>query len=172
MPRRKAGKKSKPRKVRVPAPRMEIFRAKLNKRKSSAEQFADFLTNSFGSVWFLNANMLVFLGWVILNLNIFPGLKPFDPYPFGLLTMVVSLEAIGLSVVVLISQNRQEKIADAREEIDYQVDVQAEKQIAAIMRMLEQIRHNMHISHLPDENTSSSAVDVDELEARVMNEID
>lgn len=151
---------------------MEIFRAKLNKRKSSAEQFADFLTASFGTVWFLNVNMLAFIGWIILNIGIIPGLKPVDPYPFGLLTMVVSLEAIGLSIVVLISQNRQEKIADAREEIDYQVDVQAEKQIASIMRTLEQIRNHMRITHLPDENTSSTAVDVDELEARVMNEID
>jgi uncharacterized membrane protein len=172
MPRRKAVKKKIVKRTRTPAPRMEIFRAKLNRRKSSAEQFADFLTNSFGTVWFLNANMLAFLAWIVLNVGIIPGVKPFDPYPFGLLTMAVSLEAIGLSIVVLISQNRQEKIADAREEIDYQVDVQAEKQIAAMMRMLEQIRHHLHITHLPDENTSSSAVDVDELEARVMNEIE
>lgn len=151
---------------------MEIFRAKLNKRKTSAEQFADFLTNSFGTVWFLNANMFAFMVWIVLNLNIIPGVKPFDPYPFGFLTMVVSLEAIALAIIVLISQNRGEKIADAREEIDYQVDVQAEKQIAAIMRNLEQIRAHLHITHLPDDDTSSSAVNVDALEARVMNEID
>ena len=52
-----------------------------------------------------------------------PGIKPFDPYPFGFLTMVVSLEAIILAILVLISQNRASRVDDIREEIDLQVNI-------------------------------------------------
>ena len=67
------------------------------------------------------------------------GVKAFDPYPFGLLTMVVSLEAIFLTIMVLISQNRMTMQADRRAHLDLQVNLLAEQEATAMVRMLERI---------------------------------
>jgi uncharacterized membrane protein len=68
-------------------------------------------------------------------LGLIPGLQPFDPFPFGLLTMVVSLEAIGLAIIVLISQNRASRIDDLREEIDLQINTVAEEEVTKIIQL-------------------------------------
>lgn len=103
---------------------------------------ADFLTGQFGTVWFLIWNAVVFIGWIEWNLGLF-GLPIFDPFPFGLLTMLVSLEAIGLAIIVLISQNRQNKIADLRQQVDFEVDVRAEEEITKLLRMLHEVRDHL-----------------------------
>lgn len=61
----------------------------------------------------------------------------FDPFPFGLLTLVVSLEAIYLSTFVMIAQNRQSAVADARARSDYEVNVRAEAEIAKLLHLVE-----------------------------------
>jgi len=67
-----------------------------------------------------------------------PG-HEFDPYPFGLLTMIVSLEAIFLTTLVMVSQNVQAKRSELRAELDYQVNLKAEKEVVAIH---EELREN------------------------------
>ncbi len=98
------------------------LKARQNEKRSRAEKIADFMTASSGSIGFLIINVLWFVVWIVINLEIIPGLAAFDPFPFGLLTMIVSLEAIVLAIFVPISQNRSSKISDLREEIDLQVD--------------------------------------------------
>ena len=70
-------------------------------------------------------SLMWFGGWIIVN-TFDVGIEHFDPYPFGLLTMIVSLEAIFLSIFVLISQNRQAEKDRVRSNIDYEVNVKAE----------------------------------------------
>lgn len=120
-----------------------MFRIKLEKNKSTIERCADFLRNSFGTVWFLVLNAAVFAIWIILNSNLIPGVPMFDPYPYGLLTTAVSLEAIFLSVIVLISQNRASQIDDLREEIDLQINIKAEEEITKIINMLDEIHDHL-----------------------------
>lgn len=115
---------------------LKSFKAQVDLHRSPSEKFADFMTDLFGSIWFLTLNIVWFLTWVILNTNIIPGLKAFDPFPFGLLTTIVSLEAIVLAIVVLISQNRAAKIADLREEIDLQFDITSESEITEVLKLL------------------------------------
>jgi uncharacterized membrane protein len=79
--------------------------------------------------------MIWFAIWITWNLGLIPGLQPFDPFPFGLLTMVVSLEAIGLAIIVLISQNRASRIDDLREEIDLQINTVAEEEVTKIIQL-------------------------------------
>jgi len=84
-------------------------------------------------------NAVLFVGWIEWNVGVF-GFEPFDPFPFGLLTMIVSLEAIFLSIFVLMSQNRQGQISDIRQQIDFEIDVRAEAEVKKIMHMLEELR--------------------------------
>ncbi len=115
---------------------IKSFRAQADARRTLVEKIADILTRSFGSMTFLALNALWFAGWIVVNVGWVPGVAPFDPYPFGLLTMVVSLEAIILAIVVLISQNRQTRVQDLGQEIDMQVNIISEREITKIMQLL------------------------------------
>ncbi len=111
------------------------LKAKADAKRTWSEKFADQNTKFYGSVFFLLLNVFIFLVWIIVNIGIFPGIEPFDPYPFGLLTMMVSLEAIFLSIFVLISQNRAEKVDELRDEIDLQIDVRAEHELTKMLQL-------------------------------------
>lgn len=119
-------------------------------RRGWTDKLADVMTVQFGTVWFLIFNAIFFLGWIEWNLGLF-GLPVFDPYPFNFLTMTVSLEAIFLAIVVLISQNRQSHIADIRQQIDMEVDVRAEEEIIKILRMLEDLHRHLAIDKVDEE---------------------
>ncbi len=114
---------------------LHSFKAKLNARRTLSEKVADWLTTSFGTVWFFTVNAVFFFVWIILNTGL-TSVVPFDPYPFGFLTMVVSLEAIFLAVIVLISQNRETKISELREEIELYVNTYAENEITKVMYLV------------------------------------
>src|SRR6266516_2126837 len=119
----------------VPHPSRHLFR-------TVEERIADRITSFAGSMRFVYLHTAWFGLWIVINLGLFSAavaglLQPFDPFPFGLLTMVVSLEAIFLSTFVMISQNRQANVADLRAEMDYQVNVKAEAEICKILAMLE-----------------------------------
>jgi uncharacterized membrane protein len=100
-----------------------------------AEKFADTLTTKFGTVSFLFINAVWFTVWIIINKGLTP-LSIFDPFPFGLLTMIVSLEAIFLAIIVLISQNREARIAELREEIELQISTLAEGETTKLISLM------------------------------------
>ena len=85
------------------------------------------------SITFLLFNLLFFTFWILANTGNVPGVPVFDPFPFILLTMIVSLEAIVLTVIVLVSQNRQAEITTLREELDMQVNLMAEREITKVL---------------------------------------
>ena len=119
-----------------------IPRPKVRELRSLEERVSDRITTFAGSMSFVYLHSAWFGVWILVNLGILAAalggaLQPFDPFPFGLLTMVVSLEAIYLSTFVMISQNRQAAIADRRAEMDYEVNVRAEAEICKILSLLE-----------------------------------
>lgn len=117
----------------------EHFHASLHFERTWTDVFADFLTLKFGTVSFLFINGVCFVIWFLANLGFF-GNSPFDPYPFNLLTMTVSLEAIFLSIIVLISQNKQSKIAEIRQQIDFEINVRSEEEITKILELIDDLR--------------------------------
>jgi CRP/FNR family transcriptional regulator, cyclic AMP receptor protein len=118
--------------------------------RSFGERLSDFLTMVAGDIRFVYFNFIWFGSWIILNTNIIPGLEPFDPFPFGLLTMIVSLEAIFLSLFVLISQNRQTAREKVRNDIEYDVNVKAELEIREVRQQIEELQQLMllHLSQM------------------------
>lgn len=99
-------------------------------RSTTVERVADAIAAFSGSIGFLIMNAVWFLGWIIWNL--LPYVSHFDPYPFGFLTMVVSLEAIFLSIFVLVSQNRQGMKDRLRADSEYEVNLKAELEITQL----------------------------------------
>jgi len=107
--------------------------------RSVGEKIGDAASRLIGSMPFVLFHLVWFAAWIALNLGAIPGIKPFDEFPFGLLTLVVSLEAIFLSLFLLISQNRMTRQADKRSHLDLQINLLAEAETTKILRMLEQI---------------------------------
>jgi uncharacterized membrane protein len=97
--------------------------------RTTVMKVADWISDFSGSLPFLFLHLGFFFFWIIFNLGLLP-VGDFDPFPFGLLTMVVSLEAIILSVFVLLSQNRQIARDRVRGDIEYDVNLKAELEIA------------------------------------------
>jgi CRP/FNR family transcriptional regulator, cyclic AMP receptor protein len=109
--------------------------------RTAVERAADWIAAFSGSITFLMLHVVFFAAWILLNTNWLPVWKPpmFDPFPFGLLTMVVSLEAIILSVFVLLSQNRQVAKDRVRGDIEYEVNLKAELEIAQLHEKMDRL---------------------------------
>jgi uncharacterized membrane protein len=102
------------------------------------QRFADWMARFSGSIHFLLLHALWFGVWVALN-TLHLGVEHFDPFPFGLLTMIVSLEAIFLSCLVLISQSRQVEKDRVRSDVEYDVNVKAELGVAQLHEKADRI---------------------------------
>ncbi len=114
---------------------------KVTEARSLAGRIADAITDFTGSMAFVYMHVVWFGFWILLNIGLVhvPHVTEFDPFPFGLLTMIVSLEAIFLSTFVLISQNRLAQAAEKRAELDLQVNLLAEQKATKVLEMLDQI---------------------------------
>jgi CRP/FNR family transcriptional regulator, cyclic AMP receptor protein len=129
----------------------------MGKPSNFGERLSDFLTRLAGDIRFVYFNFLWFLIWITFNTRIIPGLAPFDPFPFGLLTMIVSLEAIFLSLFVLISQNRSAAREKVRNDIEYEVNIKAELEIRDLHNRVEDLQQIL-LGHLQriDSNVEAS----------------
>jgi uncharacterized membrane protein len=112
------------------------------------ERIADWIAWFSGSMPFLAINLVWFVTWIALNTLILPvdpvtNERGFDPFPFGLLTMIVSLEAIFLSCFVLISQNRQAEKDRVRADIEYEVNIKAELEVAHLHEKTDRMYEDM-----------------------------
>lgn len=147
------------------------FVAKALENRSFLTRFADQLTATFGSSTFLILNALLFSIWVAINLNLTP-IPIFDPFPFGLLTMIVSLEAIFLSIFVLVSQNRTSYVDTIREELHLQVNLIAEEEITKVLKVLSEIRQKVGIDSKDQElDEMIGKIDTNYIERSLIKEL-
>ncbi len=97
----------------------------VDEKITTVQRIADLAADFSGSFSFLLVHAAMFAAWILVNVGAAPGVKPFDPYPFNFLTMVVSLEAIFLSCMVLISQNRSAAKERIRSDAEYEANIRA-----------------------------------------------
>ena len=145
------------------------LRLKADGERSLQDRVADAVTAFAGSMVFVHLHIAWFATWVILNTGRV-GVQVFDPFPYGLLTMVVSLEAIFLSTLVLITQNRLSAEVEHRAELDLHIGLLAEHELTRVLQMLGAIQDKLGIA----EHEASELADL-EMETRpedVMVEID
>lgn len=152
---------------------IESFEAKALKKRPLTIKLADKLTTSFGSISFLIVNLIFFAVWILINTGKLPLVPIFDPFPFTFLTMTVSLEAIILSVVVLMSQNRQGQISSLRDELQLQVNLITEKEITKVLQLLKMIlnKNEAEISDLELEDMLKE-VDTSYIERKLEEQLD
>jgi uncharacterized membrane protein len=134
------------------------------RKRSGAERLADLVARVAGSAPFIILHVVWFGAWVLLNLGAVAAIAPWDPFPFSFLTLVVSLEAIFLSLLVLMAQNRLTRDADKRAHLDLQINMLAEQESTATLKMLEQICQHLGITGPgEEEHELATATDVSEL---------
>jgi uncharacterized membrane protein len=123
---------------------------------------------------FLIINIAFFVIWICINSGLVKGIAIFDPYPFMFLTMTVSLEAIILSIVVLISQNRSDQIESLRQELQLQVNLITEREITKVLKLLKEIREETKKGGTQDIELEDMIKDIDEgyIERRLLEQIE
>ena len=107
--------------------------------RTMVQKSADWIAEFAGSIPFLLIHVGLFAFWLTVNWVQVPGIPQFDPYPFGFLTLAVSLEAIFLSVFVLLSQNRQAAKDRVHADIEYDVNLKAELEIAHLHEKMDRL---------------------------------
>ena len=104
----------------------------------------DAITAFAGSLTFVILHAVILVAWLVANTGHL-GMRPWDPYPFVMLAMAASVEAIFISTFVLIGQNRQSLEADRRAELNLQIDLLAEHEVTRLIEMVEAIARKMEI---------------------------
>ncbi len=139
---------------------MKLERDAINSR-SAAEHLADKVTTFAGSTPFVILHIVWFGVWIIANVGLIPGLPAFDPFPFSFLTLVVSLEAIFLTLLVLMSQNRMIKEADKRTHLDLQLNMLAEQESTVLLRLVHRIGRHLGLEEEEDLTAQELAEETD-----------
>ena len=125
------------------------LRRKAASERSMQDRIADVITSFSGRMVFVYVHIVWFGVWILLNTGSF-GVQPFDPFPYGLLTMIVSLEAIFLSTFVLISQNRLSQEAEHRADLDMHIGLLTEHELTRVLQMLDAIQDKLGIENDAD----------------------
>jgi uncharacterized membrane protein len=148
------------------------IKAQHAKERTRIEVVADWLNNMASSAIFLWLHGVWFAIWIAWNTGQF-GLYRFDPFPFGLLTMVVSLEAIFLSIFVLMAQKRESAIAELREEMSLQVGLRLEEEVTKTLQLVAGLytRLGHKVAEDPELHEMLQPLDVAALERELMMQI-
>ena len=142
--------------------------------RTQVQKTADWIAEFAGSIPFLLIHVGLFAFWLIVNWVPIPGVTQFDPYPFGFLTLAVSLEAIFLSVFVLLSQNRQAAKDRIHADIEYDINLKAELEIAHLHEKLDRLTGDVltRLERVHQLLPKNSDLEIAELEMRGLHDLD
>ncbi|HVW14043.1 MAG TPA: DUF1003 domain-containing protein [Mucilaginibacter sp.] len=125
------------------------LKALIDPEKTRRDRLGLWLSNVLGSMTFLAGCVVIIAVYLCWNLGAFSFLKPFDPFPFNILSLSLSVFAIILTVMVLTAQNHQRRLEKIREQVEFEVNVRAEHEITKVLVMLHDIQRKLGI-HKPD----------------------
>ena len=138
-------------------------------RRSWAEKLSDAISAFAGSIWFVLFSAVFFGLWLLLNCSFVPFPK-WDPYPFVMLAMLSSVEAIFLSTFILITQNRMQKLADQRAELDLQIGLLGEHEMTEAIKLIDAIARKLDVPRPGDSDIEDAKRDIDP--QKVVHEIE
>ena len=114
------------------------------RQRSLGERVSDVFTRAMGSLSFVVAHLLLFGVWCVVNLGLTP-LRPFDPFPFGILTLIVSAEGVLLAIFVLVSQNRMSRQANQRAHLNLQISLLAEQESTKLLQKVQSVLDHLGV---------------------------
>ncbi len=113
--------------------------------RSPGEKVSDLFVSLMGSMPFLVSHVLFFSAWFTVNFGAVPGVEPFGPFPFGILTLILSAEGVFHAIFILISQNRMARQSDKRAHLDLQVSILAEQEMTMMLRMQQRLCEHLGV---------------------------
>jgi uncharacterized membrane protein len=143
-------------------------------RRTFVDRVADLIGGFSGSFAFVALHIVWFLLWLLINTGVLPILPRFDPYPFILLAMIVSVEGVLLSTFVLMKQNRMQGRSDIRDHLNLQIDLLAEKEVTKSLQLLRAICKHLEIPEAELDGELSEMADntsVDTLAKRITTDL-
>ena len=148
------------------------IKAQHGSNRSAMEVLADRMIGFASSTPFLLVHALVFVVWIMWNIPAF-GFPQFDPYPYGMLTTIVSLEAIFLSIFVLMTQSRESRIGELREELTLQVNLRIEEEITKTLHLVAGLyaRLGLQLADDPDLRAMLEPLDPKKMENDLTEQI-
>lgn len=146
-------------------------RQKAAHEQSLQDRIANGMTSFSGSMGFFYVHIAWFLMWFLLNTGHL-GMTPFDPYPYGFLTMVVSLEAIFLATFVLISQNLLAREAGRLTDLSLQTGLLTEHELTRVLQMLRAIQTKIGILNNEDSDLADADLEKETRLEDVLSEIE
>jgi uncharacterized membrane protein len=117
-------------------------------RRSTSERLADAVGSFAGSLLFVVLHLVLLMAWLLVNSGKVSRIRPFDPYPFQLLGVIVAVEAVILSSFILMRQNRMMRRGERRDHLNLQVDLLAEKEITKVLQMVHAICGQMGLQNI------------------------
>jgi uncharacterized membrane protein len=115
-------------------------------RRTATERVSDLITKVVGNIGFLVAQLALIAGWSAVNLHLIPSIKAFDPFPFGVLALIISTESVFLTIFVLISQGRMTRQSERRSHLDLQVGMLTEQELTTVLQMLQKLCEHMGVN--------------------------
>ena len=151
---------------------LQAAKRRYSKDRTRMDVLADRMARLGGSTAFLVTHVLWFTIWIVMNTGI-GGFVAFDPYPYGLLTMIVSLEAICLSIFILMAQNRASATSELRDEVTLEVSMRVEEEVTKALQLITGLyrRLNLPLSDDPELRRMLQPLDRDEIERELANQI-
>jgi uncharacterized membrane protein len=137
--------------------------------RSPAERFSDLITRYIGSLTFVILHAVLFLVWAAINLGFVPFIPVFDPFPFGILTLIVSTEGVFLAIFILISQNRMVRQADRRAHLSLQVSMLAEQELTMLLKLQQKICERLGVEVDPVKAEAEKLMEQTDVERLVQN---
>lgn len=150
------------------------MQTQLERRRTVIDRIADAIGSFSGSMTFVFIHIGLFTAWFLINTGVIPGIKRFDPFPFILLAMAVSVEGVLLSTFVLMKQNRMQYRADIRNQLDLQINLLSEKEVTKTLQLLRAICEKLEIPKAEDRELEemASVTSVDLLAERVGTDLE
>ena len=118
------------------------------RKRTVVDRVADAIGTFSGSMWFVAIHVVWFTAWFLINTGALPVVPKFDPFPFILLAMIVSVEGVLLSTFVLMKQNRMQQRSDVRHQLDLQINLLAEKEVTKALQLLRAMAKKMELDEM------------------------
>ena len=151
------------------------MQAALESHRTVVDRIADLIGGFSGSMTFVFLHIVWFTAWFLVNTGVFPGIRRFDPYPFILLAMIVSVEGVLLSTFVLMKQNRMQQRIDIRDQLDLQINLLSEKEVTKTLQLLRAIADKLEIVPNPEDDAElkemASTTSVDMLAEHIRTDL-
>ena len=146
----------------------------LREKRGIIDRVADTIGGFSGTMRFVGLHAIWFLSWFLINTGVIPWIPHFDPYPFILLAMIVSVEGVLLSTFVLMKQNRMQQRTDIRDHLNLQIDLLAEKETTKCLQLLQAICEHLQIEvteHDPELKEMVNATSIDTVAEHIQSNI-